>query len=97
MRQLGKQEPVYEIQKGTIERSSPFSKSYKILRNERPGIAAIRLAWEIPRYDKFLVLVNAVGVADGRIGGGQTRPGRRPPQVGPCQRPQSIALADPDG
>ena len=44
--------------------------------------------------EQFLVLVDAVGVADGRIDGGQAVPGGGAADVGFSQAPESVASVD---
>ena len=79
----------YEIQKPAIECSSRFITN---LQNseESKSAGALRFLWRIPlsplggtgsRDDKLLVFVNAIGVADGRIGGSEAGPGRGTAQV----------------
>jgi len=48
------------------------------------------------RNGKFLIFVDAVGVGDGGIGGGQAGPGRSTAQLGLREAPQGVALADFD-
>jgi hypothetical protein len=86
-RPLQRQE--YEIQKPAIECSSRFIAN---LQNseESKNAGALQFLWKILLYplgctgrrdDKFLVFVNAIGIADGRIGGGEAGPGRGTAQV----------------
>jgi len=46
------------------------------------------------RQDQILALVDAIGVANGRVGSGKARPSRRAAQIGLCEIPESVALAD---
>lgn len=54
----------------------------------------VRLRAAASGDDQFLVFVDAVGVADGRIGGGQAAPGGGAAEICVGQAPESVASVD---
>jgi len=94
MRPEGREREEYEIQNPAIKYSSRFITALSDSEDYEGccgPVGAGRLGCAGDRDDKFLVFEDAIGVADGRIGGSQTGPVGGAAEVSFSQIPQGIA------